>query len=529
MSGLSYPRTLRGLLDVLKMTCSTINRDGTSAATRTAGLSGFRSARHWGQLAFTCVFVGIVSCCALATDARVSDRIDALSTSYKLDSASLGISVCDLETGETIYDRNSSKALIPASNMKLLVTAAALKTLGPDFQFRTTLYTKGSIQDKTLSGDLIVKGGGDPNISGRFHDGDPVAVFADWAAKLKALGVTRVTGGILLDDTIFDRQFVVESWPQERTNWYCAEVAGLSLNDNCVDITVMPGDKPGAPARISVSPETSYVTIVNKCSTTPEKARHLISFTRPNGANVITVSGRVWTKSTGFKDSVTIHDPPMFFGVVLKQVLAKNGIEVCGETRMSEFATDEKAFDMKETASFTSGLPETIAVANKRSQNFYAECLLKMIGWKRFGKGTGDNGLRALAEFLERAGVSADSCTAADGSGLSRENRVSAADFTKVISYMRKQPEWKPYRDSFAVCGTDGTLEKRLTTEPLKGRVLGKTGSISRVSALSGVIETDNGTFAFSILTNDYNTGQGRVKDFEDDVCRAIFAMCGKK
>jgi len=110
----------------------------------------------------------------------------------------LGVHVFDLSARVPAFAFDADSPRILASNTKLLTTAAALGTLGADFVFETRVLGRGELAGGTLAGDLAVMGGGDPNISGRFHDGDSYAVFRAWAHALGARGIQRVQGDLLL-------------------------------------------------------------------------------------------------------------------------------------------------------------------------------------------------------------------------------------------------------------------------------------------------------------------------------------------
>lgn len=461
----------------------------------------------------------------VSTKASLPGKIEKLVEEVMPSDTYLGIYVVDAQSGEEVYARDADRLLTVASNAKLMVTACALVRLGPNFAFETHIYYRGRLSsDGMLSGDILVKGSGDPTISGRFLEGDPCAVFKNWAFKLKEKGVREVRGDLVLDDTCFDREFSHPSWPaNQHTYWYSAEVAGLSFNDNCVDITASPADQPGKPVRLSVSPETNYVTILNQCVTTEREDEHLIAYYRRPGTNIIQVKGKYWVKAKPRTDSITIHNPPMYFGTVLKEVLEKEGIRIQGTLRLLTGPFNEYKDNLVLVGKYTSSLDQTLKVANKRSQNFYAEQLLKTLGRHIIRDGSFAGGARVVSEFLTEAGLEGE-FTIVDGSGLSRANQFTPRQVVQLLRYIHGHEHGKIFVESLAVSGTDGTLAERMKDTLTIGKIKAKTGTLAGVQTLSGYIFRDDGRMLiFSMLYNDPKLRSSwKVRNAFDRICEVL-------
>ncbi|HWC66051.1 MAG TPA: D-alanyl-D-alanine carboxypeptidase, partial [Thermoanaerobaculia bacterium] len=206
-----------------------------------------------------------------------------------------GVSIAIAEEGgdgPILFGLNAGEPLTIASVSKTFSTAAALAGLGKDYRFKTVLYRSGTVANGLLSGALLVVGGGDPNLSGRFYDNDIHAVFDRWADGLRGAGITRVAGDLLLNAAFFDDQYRNPGWPSgQEARWYEAPVAALSFNDNCVSVSVRPGKRPGAPAAVRFDPSTSFVKAVSSARTVSGGRRAArVAVARRAGSNIGTVA-----------------------------------------------------------------------------------------------------------------------------------------------------------------------------------------------------------------------------------------------
>ncbi len=433
-------------------------------------------------------------------------------------SAQVGILVVDAETGKEVFSHYADRPLIPASNMKVVISVTALGALGSGFKFKTPVYRQGNVTNGVLKGNLAICGRGDPNLSGRFHDGDALHCFRNLAAQVAASGIKRIEGDIVGDDSYFDRELINPGWPDDQLqNWYCAPINALSANDNCISVGVRP-PAGSSVAVIGLSPPTRFFEIRNTCKSGRTNA---VAVYRSQGTNSIIVSGTIKSGVQG--GIVTVHDPALFTTTLFREQLESAGIKVTGKTRLiGRDETVSKSEKLK-VAEWVSGMPETLKAMNKNSQNFYAEMMLKTIGAVFRGKGTTKNGHEVIKEVMTRLGVSKEHYVFEDGCGLARGNRVSARLLTTLLAYSWKKPAYRQAMlDSLPVGGVDGTLSRRFRENGLKEQVFAKTGYVSRAGSLSGYCKTKNGRWlVFSILVNDMNSN-GEMKSLQDEVVRYL-------
>ena len=470
-------------------------------------------------------FVCSESVWATPGDEKLKAGIDTILQKYRPKGTHVGISIFSVSRNKSLYKSNSNKQFVVASNMKLFTTATALVYLGAGFEYKTEIFYRGDVSaDGKLNGDIIIKGSGDPNISGRFFDGNVTAVPAYWADKIREHGIRVINGDIIADDSIFDREFVHSNWPKDQlTKWYCAPVSGLSFNDNCVDVIVKPNSKPGGLITVQIEPETSYVKVINKCKTTTLKSKQFYSLYRRPFTNQINLKGFLWSKSGPRREWMTIHNPPLYLATVFKEILEDKDIDVMGEARVINESDMNTGNRLHKLAVTTSSLRQSITVANKRSQGFYAEQILKTLGATINNEGTFSGGTKVIADFITKLGIPEGHYHLDDGSGLSKKNRLTPDTITTLLNYMYNHKYAGIFLKSLPISGTDGTLKKRLKEEPYKSRVRAKTGYVNGTRTLSGYVKTlDEEVIAFSILVNEIKGGTWQAKRLQDVICRYL-------
>ena len=457
---------------------------------------------------------------SLALGADFDSAVRRLVQGSDLRGTTVAVHAIDLETGEVLASMNADEPMMPASNMKLLTTAAALDVLGPDFVFRTELALiepapvpaseTPAPADKRADAlpSLRITGDGDPAFGDpvllRQHDLDVESLLAAWEEAIAATGHTRFDR-LVIDDRVFDTHFSHDEWSRrDLIKGYGAQVAGLNFYENVIDVLPVP-TRPGQSAIVEIFPEAPFLETINRCET--GKTDYFI-LDRKLDTNQIIFDGTVRNRRS-WPFQVTIHDPPLFFGRVLAHRLSERGITVGAVVRAQspiDPAAQVTALHVVQTT-----LPLVLARTNQDSQNMFAEALLKRMGHALTGRpGSWKNGAAAVrAALRERLGPSSAAITIADGSGMSRSNRVTARLLAELLRSLHADPVKGPiYRASLAEGGESGTLQNRL--EDITGAVYGKSGYISGVSALSGYLvlpgtgTTRPRTIAFSLLFNGF-------------------------
>lgn len=504
----------------------------------------------------------LLLCCLLAAAqmqaarrSALSKRIEAVLSRPDLQRGFWGIEVVSLENGRVLYSLNSDKLFTPASNTKLFTTSAAMALIGGQYTSRTTVETRGALDaNGRLHGNVALVGRGDANLSGRElpynlrteRTGDPTAILEDLAEQVVKAGVKSVDGDVVADDSYFAFERYGQGWSQDDLVWGDgAPVSALTVNDNVEFVNILPANRAGEPALVTLKPAVDYFRVDNRILTTPPGTGRRIFINREPGSTVLTLWGNMPVGDDGADEALAIEDPAEFAAKIFRHLLEARGVVVSGQsvTRHTDLAS-LSTFSVTASAPMHGGeeplqlpppqplvlashesqpLIDDLTVINKVSQNLHAEILLRLLGRERGTWGTSEGGLEVLRGFLTQAGISPNEYAFYDGSGLSRQNLVTPHAIVKLLEYIHTQPWGENFRSTLPVGGVDGTLFDRFRDPRLHGRVDAKTGSLDGVKSLSGYAQTDRGEkVAFSILTNNFNLPGRDVVEAIDGVVRAI-------
>ena len=464
---------------------------------------------------------------------RFAERVEKLLGTAPVDKGEWGLLVVDAESGATLYEKNANEYFLPASNMKLLTTALALDILGPEYRFRTTVETTGTLTpDGKLSGDLILVGRGDPNLSNRKFpyetkeefDGPPEKALAELADAIAARGVKEIAGDVVGDDSYFPRERYPDGWEIDDMVWeYGAAISAIVVDDNTVMLTLTPGERPGSAVTAVVEPVTREFVVKNEVTTTGAKEKPDLRLTREPGGNMVVVSGVMPAGSAPRKLVLAIQEPALHAANLLAQLLKDRAIKVGGNVRAVHEPDPGEAARMVLAEHVSIPLKDSVKLVNKISQNLHTEVLLRTAA-RQQGRWPTPEDLQKFPEaFYTKAGIPEGDVIQTDGSGLSRHDLVTPRAFAAVLAYAQKQAWFPAFLASLPVAGADGTLNERMKEPPLAGKIHAKTGSVTHVRTLSGYAETPGGRkLLFSFLSNNQGAKNHEVHTAIDGVCLAM-------
>lgn len=374
-------------------------------------------------------------------------------------------SAVSFNTGEQITRNGNGKSLMPASLVKLIVTAAALDAnVRERISLDTVFAVNGRIDGSRISGDLYIKGYGNAFLS---EDDIKGAVEG-----ISSIGIGAVSGDVVVDDYYFD----VSGWERFGNGPAYAVPGALGLDLHTVSVRAHGlGD-------INVTPAVDSLTVAGK---SPDGSIHQVDdliYMVPEGE----ARGRF-----------ALNDPAIYAGSTFRTLMNRSGVAVEGEVRRGR--TPSTATELHRVKS--KPLPKVIRDTNAYSLNVAAENLLLLLGAKKFGfPGTLENGIKAVKLFLEDLGLPSSEINISDGSGLSKENMVTAEFMARFLERISREPWFDAFYKSLPKAGLEGTLRDIGYSNE---KVRAKTGQTESVYSLAGYADgTENGKLAFSLIVN---------------------------
>ncbi|HEV7572457.1 MAG TPA: D-alanyl-D-alanine carboxypeptidase/D-alanyl-D-alanine-endopeptidase [Thermoanaerobaculia bacterium] len=437
------------------------------------------------------LFAILFAACATARTQSLAQRVKAITARPQLTGAIWGIDVVD-DTGRTIYARHETTLLVPASNRKLFAAATVASCEGLDGQIATELWRDGD--------DLIIRGGGDPSLGGRWAF-DRDAIFAPFVAALQQKRIAEVRD-VIADVSLFDRVTIPSTWKVGNLGSdYAVPTDALAYNENVVGI---------------VADHCATPVVVTDPSFVPAMANVACGRGEPNvrsdAANAIAIIGSM---PEHFQTLAGIADPALYAAQALRDALQHAGIRVTGKTSVNAMPRNWQ----ERIATIESPpLWQLLSVVLKPSQNLYAEMLFKRLSAQPASYEASEDIERRF--LTTEVGVPNSDFRFVDGCGLSPDDLVTPRAIVTLLRWMNEPSRRAVWWMMLARPGDEGTLRRRLL--PFADRLRGKTGSISGVNALSGIINMPNGAHRYFSIIINHNAGES------SDALKAIDAIVGE-
>lgn len=426
--------------------------------------------------------------------------------------ASVGVQVIDLDSAKSIASYRPEQANITASTMKTVVSSAALGLMGPHFRFETPVYLDGEVRNGCLYGNLIVKGMGDPTLGSVFLPCQ-ANIVDEVIGALRALGVNRIEGEIICDDTYYGYPYYDEDWDVGDLAYdYGAAVHALNFHDNLVTVSYA-FDGRGRVSHFSFSPAVPGLKVISRCR--GSRGRNAITPYMDYSVPALVLTGETTAKS--YRNTYANPTPAPMLADSLVRALRSNGFELLAA---SEAPAEPRGELSLLVVHKSPELTEIITSLLDRSDNMFAHALLRAIGARDYETRGMDAmpvdldvvGVEAVKRWLELQGVNTEPLFMRDGSGLARANKASVNFFGDMLSMMADRRF-----DGVRLCDLMPTASDRvgktLENNPLSSRIVLKSGSMRHVRCFVGYYPADKPRYAFAVLVNNFTCSQASVKE----------------
>ena len=453
-----------------------------------------------------------------AWEKSYANKAEDFAENESLRSATVGICVMDVKNGKVLSHYNDRQGITPASVMKLVTSATAIKLLGPSFRFHTPVYYTGKIDAKgVLHGDLIIRGSGDPTLGSRYSLQRPGLFLDNTLEAVKRVGICRIEGRIIADDSLFGDEAVSPKWMVEDLAWdYGCGISSLNYADNNYTLTLRSGEPGTTPQIASSRPDIPGMSYSNRLQSIAGKGEIRI-YGAPYSLHR-DLSGTIPARKESYKLSCSIPDPALYLAQTLSEALASAGIYITQLPVTFRYLRENQyplpsptGNTLLEFASDSLGY--IIHSMNVRSDNMYAECLLKRLGLEQTGKAATDNGTDVIRSFWHRNGIDTCSLIKYDGSGLSAANKFSARFICDVLMQTARDASISGiFVPSLPLAAKEGTVRTLLSGTKLAGKLRLKSGSMARVHCYAGYYTDKKNQYAIAILINNFNGSRADLK-----------------
>ncbi len=437
-----------------------------------------------------------------------------------LKSASVGVSVVDLQSGRVVVDYNSQKSLTPASVLKLITTATAIEVFGKDYRYKTDVAI-----DANNSYRILVIGSGDPTLGSEFFDINKNAFFIQSADAVKRSLDFNKSYSLYVVDNLFGYDGVSPEWTWiDMGNYYAAGAYGISVFDNMYRLYFDTTDKNSCPQIIRTEPEVEGITFQNSLSLNSTGRDNAYIYGIPF-SNERILRGDIPAGKTQFSIKGDIPDPGMILGKTLSDYLQRVGYNIekvetaradyfsveCNASKTTSYAIGETIFSHQSRP-----MKEIIREVNVKSNNHYAEHLIRTVG--RYNNSDIysnplDEGIDFINRFWKGKNIATDALVMKDGCGLAPQNAVTPAFLTDVLVYMYNDSKYSAdFFNSLPKAGKEGTVRNFLRKTKYEGKVSAKSGSIGGVQCYSGYLIDGNKKYAFSVMVNKFNGTRKQVR-----------------
>lgn len=420
----------------------------------------------------------------------------AVLTRENVPEASVSIVVRDAASGNSLLVLNSTMPRSPASTMKLLPTWAALDLLGPAYAWKTRAYADAPIVKGVLKGNLYLQGGGDPLLT--------IERWWRFVNDLRQTGLRSIEGDIVIDQTRFTASNErPEDFDGKFWRTYNVLPDAMLVNWQSSDFTVRPSDD-GNGIDLTIQPYPEGLVVENRvklvsgrCVGRNNQVSYQIEPTKPDR---VVASGRLSASCGAQSQRLAIMEPAQYAYGTFVTLWRQLGGQFRGGMLRAPTPPAARLLLTHESEP----LSEIVRVTNKYSSNMMARSLVLAIAAEMNGTpATTAAGDSTIVGWLKTRGLEFPELVLGNGSGLSREAKISADSMAKLLVGARQSRFAPEFLTSLSLGGLDGTLEKRFQNVDDPSRIRMKTGTLKDVSCLAGYVTGKSGkSYAVVVFVN---------------------------
>ncbi|GLU33153.1 D-alanyl-D-alanine carboxypeptidase/D-alanyl-D-alanine-endopeptidase [Trinickia caryophylli] len=492
-----------------------------TAAVSRQPISAPRRGRAHGAFARAATALGVAVALAAAApaDARKLKRAPRVNVSTELPGsvaralerahvplASVSVVIERIGNATPLVALNATKAMLPASTMKLVTTYAGLSMLGPDYRWRTRAYADGTVDpDGVLHGDLYIQGTGDPKLVPE--------ELVELVDKIRKAGIRGIDGALVLDKRFFAPSTRdLPPFDDDTNAPYNVGPDPLLYAFKSLSFTLTPSG--GGAVAVDVLPPLAQLKIDNALRATPGACVSTDALTpsvtpQPDGTVDALFSGDYPLRCGPRTVNLAVLDHTAFFAGGFLALWRQQGGTFKGTTHEGAVPLGARLV----ATHHGPVLSDIVRDINKFSNNVMARNLFLTIGAvAQKPPATPEKSAESIERFLHGQGLSMPSLTLANGSGLSRDEHVSALGLAELLQAANASPVAQSFVESLPVAGVDGTMRNRLRNEPVLGSAHIKTGTLRDVRAIAGYVAAANGeSYVVVSLINDEHAAAARA------------------
>ncbi|MCP9611161.1 D-alanyl-D-alanine carboxypeptidase/D-alanyl-D-alanine endopeptidase [Coprobacter tertius] len=458
---------------------------------------------------FFILFLCVVKCIAVTGKAMAS-----LLQLPGLKPASVGYCLLSPE-GKIIDAYAEEKVLLPASVLKLVTTSTVLEMYGPAHRFVTQVsYTGDIFSDGVLHGDLVIQGGGDPMLGSEFGIRPVDSFLQELVIALKEKGIKNIKGRILGDDSLFDNEGVSHKWLWEDLgNYYAAGSYGLNYRDNLYRLVLRSGKSGTKPLILKTIPVMKELSFVNYLVAKNNNADSVYIYGAPFSDRRY-LYGSLPAGRSSFTVKGDIPDPAFFLVKTITDALVANHISVSGAPD-----TYRRLVESGKKIPVGGGIPilrfesdplsHIVSITNKRSNNLFAETLLRQVALKKYDTASAGKGISVLCEYWKSKGLDISALQMYDGSGLAVTNRISPLLLATILKQESCNDD---FVYSLPEAGVEGTVKNLMKNSGLQGTLLLKSGSMAGVQCYAGYYIIASKRYPIVFMVNNFTCGRAELK-----------------